>query len=250
MLEPLAGTVTAIARLRPRPPAPRVRATIVAENAIEQRSAFPSMQIPVDHLVYATRDLERGMAEIERLTGVSPTPGGQHPGRGTRNALISLGADAYLEIVAPDPDQPAPPGGRWLGVDTITASRLTTWAARSHDLSGLERRAAAGGVPLGQVRAAARQRADGVTLSWRLTDPEPPVAGGVIPFFIDWGDSPHPSSSGDRDATLVDLHVEHPDVEGVRRMLRALDLDVQVIRAERAALVAVIEGRHGRVELR
>src|SRR5262249_11322359 len=58
----------------------------------------------VDHLAYATPDLEKGVAEIERLLGVRATPGGQHPGRGTRNALVSLGPTSYLEIVGPDPD--------------------------------------------------------------------------------------------------------------------------------------------------
>jgi hypothetical protein len=49
---------------------------------------------------------------------------------------------------------------------------------------------------------------------------------------------------------LVDLRVEHSDVEKIRRMLRTLDLDVPVSAAERAAIVAVIEGPRGRVELR
>ena len=75
------------------------------------------MRVPIDHLVYAASDLERGMREIEALTGVSPTAGGRHPGRGTQNALIALGVDVYLEIVAPDPQQPAPTSRRWLGVD-------------------------------------------------------------------------------------------------------------------------------------
>lgn len=54
----------------------------LAEKATDMRP--PGMRIPVDHLVYATSNLERGMEEIERLTGVPPTLGGQHPGRGTR----------------------------------------------------------------------------------------------------------------------------------------------------------------------
>lgn len=208
------------------------------------------MQSQVDHLVYATPDLELGVEEIERLIGLTPTLGGQHPGRGTRNALLALGSDVYLEIVAPDPDQPPPARGRWLGVDAAAAGRLTTWAAKGSDLPSLRRRAVAQGVRLGAVRAGARQRADGVRLSWQLTDPDPLVAGGVIPFLIDWGDSPHPSRSAAQGASLVDFRVEHPDVERVRRMLRALEVDVVVAHADRAALVAVVEGRRGRVELR
>lgn len=208
------------------------------------------MQRPLDHLVYATPDLAGGMADIERLTGVRPTPGGQHPGRGTRNALIALGPDAYLEIVAPDPDQPPPTGDRWLGVDAVTAGRLTTWAARGTRLTELRRHAVEHGVPLGELRAGARRRSDGVMLAWHLTDPDPLVAGGVVPFLIDWEQSPHPSRAGAQGASLVDLRVEHPDVEGVRRMLRVLDLDVPVTRAARAGLVAVIDGPRGRVELR
>lgn len=208
------------------------------------------MQIPVDHLVYATRDLDRGMEEMERLTGIAPTPGGRHPGRGTRNALLSLGADVYLEIVAPDPVQPPPPAGRWLGVDKVNASRLTTWAAKANDLVALRRRAAEQGVKLGEVQTALRQRADGVTLAWRLTDPEPLAADGVIPFFIDWGSSPHPVHSAAQGASLVSFCVEHPDATGVTRMLRALGLDVAVVPANRAALVAVIDSPRGRVELR
>lgn len=208
------------------------------------------MRIPVDHLVYATPDLDRGMAEIERLTGVAPTVGGRHPGRGTRNALIALGDDAYLEIVAPDPDQPPPVTGRWLGADAVTGSRLTTWAVRGRDLSALRSRAVERGAPLGDVRSGRRQRADGVMLSWQLTDPEPLIADGVVPFLIDWGDSPHPSRSATHGATLVDLHLEHPDVASIEGTLRALDLDVSVTAAQSAAIVAVIDGRRGRVELR
>ena len=95
-------------------------------------------------------------------------------------------------------------------------------------------------------------RAEALTWSVRLAlfDLRSRVWRGVIPFFIDWGDSPHPADSAAQGATLVDLRVEHPDVDKIRRMLGALDLDVDVVAAEKPAIVTAIEGPRGRVELR
>src|SRR5262245_57770287 len=110
----------------------------------------------VDHLVYATPDLSRGVEEIEKLLGVRPTPGGQHPGRGTRNALVALGPTSYLEIVGPDPDQPPPKEPRAFGLDALAAPRLVGWAANTSDLDALVRDAASRGVHLGEVKSGGR----------------------------------------------------------------------------------------------
>ena len=72
----------------------------------------------VDHLVYATPDLEFGLKKLEQKLGVRAAAGGAHPGRGTRNALIALGPATYLEVLAPDPGQPAPKP-RWFRIDEI-----------------------------------------------------------------------------------------------------------------------------------
>ena len=95
-----------------------------------EKPAPPGLLARVDHLVYAAADLDRGIEEIEKLLGVRAAIGGRHPGRGTRNALIALGPETYLEIIAPDPDQPAPASARSFGLDAVEKSRLVTWAAK------------------------------------------------------------------------------------------------------------------------
>ncbi|HEX6729565.1 MAG TPA: VOC family protein [Pyrinomonadaceae bacterium] len=204
----------------------------------------------VDHIVYATPDLNRGIEEIEKLLGIRASAGGQHPGRGTRNALLALGPTTYLEIIAPDPEQPPPNQPRPFGLDQLKNSRLVAWFVSSHDLEGLRNEAARKGVSLGEVRSGTRRRPDGVELSWQFTNPWAPVADGIVPFFIDWGESSHPAHTAAKGATLVSLRAEHPDVRGVRRTLRQLGLDLPVKRGPSAAIIAIIEGPRGRVELR
>ena len=224
--------------------------TLIATSNGAGQKASAKLISRVDHLVYATPDLNRGVEEIEKLLGVRATAGGQHPGRGTRNAMVALGPTAYLEILAPDPEQPPPEEPRPFGLDELKESRLIAWFVNGRDLERLRGEAVRKGVPLGEVKSGSRRRPDGVQLWWQFTDPWVRVADGIVPLFIDWGDSPHPARTAAKGATLVSMRAEHPDVLGVREMLRRLGFDLAVKRGQSPALIAVIEGPRGRVELR
>src|SRR5262245_3419434 len=222
----------------------------VATLMVAQEKAPDELLRRIDHLVYTTPDLKTGIDTMQQLVGVQASPCGQHPGMGTRNALIALGPSTYLEIIGPDPEQPKPDGPRRFGIDDLKEPRLFTWVARGTDLDAFAAKAAQNGVSLGAVISGRRQRPDGVLLTWRYTDPNTVVADRLVPYFIDWGTSPHPALTAAPGATLVALRAEHPDATRVQKMLGALGLALAVQSGPKPALIATIAGPKGRVELR
>jgi hypothetical protein len=204
----------------------------------------------VDHLVYATPDLQLGIDTAEKLFGVRATPGGQHPGQGTRNALIALGPATYFEIIGPDPEQPRPAGGRRFGIDDLKGPHLLTWVAKGKSLDKFAANAKARGIELGAIIPGSRKRPDGVVLSWTYTDPRVVLADRLVPYFIDWGASPHPSATASKGVTLVGLRAEHPDAERVQEMMKLLLLELVVTQGPKPSLIATFNTPKGRVVLK
>jgi len=204
----------------------------------------------VDHLVYATPDLDGTVTALDRLLGVRASVGGRHAGRGTRNALLAIGPRCYLEIVGPDPEQHLPAHPTWFGIDDLQAPKLVTWAAKSSNLERVVVSARRGGLPLGPITSGSRQRPDGVTLTWQFTEPTVMQEDGILPFFIDWQSSSHPAESAASGAELISFFAEHPDTGRVKRSLAALVLDLEVRPAAAPALVAVLRSARGEFQLR
>ena len=168
-----------------------------------------SLEIRVDHLVYATPDLAMTVAQITDEWGIAPTPGGRHDGRGTANELLALGGGAYLEIIGPDPEQPEPSTPRPFGVDGITEPQLVTWAAAVPDLDLWLEWCAARKIDPGPAFDMQRTTPGGDVLRWRLTMP-PEDGAGLIPFLIEWpGETPATSSAPG--VELFGLSFQYPD---------------------------------------
>ena len=158
------------------------------------------MSAEVDHLVVAAATLEQGVQWCESVLGVTPGPGGKHAFIGTHNRLLSVASPAfpraYLEVIAIDPDAPAPPRPRWFGLDTRprdAAPGLVHFVARTADVRGLRAALAAIDHDPGEPRAASRDTARG-TLRWTITLREDGrmVCAGALPTLIEWQDA-HPS---------------------------------------------------------
>lgn len=203
----------------------------------------------MDHLVFASPDLDRGVRHVEQLVGAPMSPGGRHLGLGTHNKLLRLGEACYMEVVGIDPRQPVPERPYWFGLGTLDAPRLVSWCHKGDDLQGLGARGRAAGIDLGEPLSGGRELNDGTRLSWTFTDPWADRAGGVIPFFIDWGNSKHPAESMPDLCTFVGLRIEHPEAESVRAWLAALGLDTPVSEGHAPRLIATLSTPAGLVEL-
>lgn len=205
----------------------------------------------LDHLVYAVPDLDRATAELSERLGVKPSAGGRHPGRGSRNALLSLGPSSYIEVIGPDTDQPDPQGPRPFGIDELRSPRLVTWAIAERDLEGRIERAARAGYDAGRPFPLSRDLPDGTHLEWRVARREGGRRGGegLVPFLIDWGSCPHPAQSSAAGCALVELVGRHPEPERVRTELAALGVELRVESADEPALITTLDTPRGRVEL-
>lgn len=152
------------------------------------------MTVRVDHLVVAAASLADGAAWCEATLGVTPGPGGRHAVMGTHNCLLKIATeafpDAYLEILAIDPDSPAPQRARWFGLDQLDLAggpRLIHLVARSTMLDmhrwGLINVGLNPGNPLHASRETAKGR-----LAWEILvrDDGGLECGGALPTLIQW----------------------------------------------------------------
>jgi len=190
------------------------------------------------------------MDEIEALLGARPVRGGNHPQYGTHNALLSLGPGTYLEVIARDPDLPAPDRGALFDVPEMDDSRLIAWVCRVTDIQESADALRDAGIVLGPIYSGRREKPDGGIVSWELTDPYIRPLNGAIPLLIDWGNTPHPSTDVPSVGQLVEFTVTHPDTEMIRSALSVIEAEVNVMDGDQFHLAATIRTKNGLITIR
>jgi hypothetical protein len=201
----------------------------------------------LDHILLGCNDLDAGIAFVEERTGVRAAFGGVHPGAGTRNALLSLGRNHYLEIIAPDPQQPASADARDL--KSLEEPVLVGWAVHPGDIQQFAARLKEQGIAATGPTPGSRKRLDGRVLNWQtlvLKDD----AGGLLPFFIEWGaNALHPSVDAPQGCSLTLFEAATPSPSVLMKQADQLQIDLPVTQARTPHLHAIITGPKGQLDV-
>ncbi len=165
------------------------------------------LDMRLDHISYAAGPdgLASTAARIGGLLGREFTDGGVHPRFGTRNMILPLADDTYVEVVEvlDHPASDKAPFGQAVRARSALGGGWLGWCVAVDDLASIEHR-------LGRAAALGnRHRPDGTELRWRqiginglITDPQ-------LPFFIKW-ESPaelHPSRGGDGKISMAKVEL-------------------------------------------
>lgn len=200
----------------------------------------------IDHLVWAAPDLDQAASRLSALTGCPVQSGGVHLNVGARNALLGLGERTYVEVLAPDPGQNTAAAA--MNLKALKAPALYTFAVASPRLDQVGKRLEQAGLPHAGVIPMSRRLPTGQLVRWRLLMPTGHAYGPLAPFFIDWGDSPHPADGLAGDCRLKSLTLTHPEAWSLKILMEKLEIEVDV-RTGAAGLTAELETPRGLVTL-
>ncbi len=203
----------------------------------------------IDHIVIGARTLEQGARYVEETLGVKPSKGGAHPGYGTHNMLLGLGANCYLEIIAPDPGQPEPGHPRPFDLDDASLRtmleaepRLIAYVATTTALEAVVARL--GPSQTGAIRTMTRG-----DLTWRMAfPPQRQDMDNLIPPLIQWDGEAAAKRIKDSGWRLTSLEAEHPDTQALHGALnlRGLTDAVKIRQSPHLRLIAHLRHKDGR----
>ena len=160
----------------------------------------------VDHVSYAA-EVDGLKATAKRLSeklGVTPVDGGIHPRFGTRNIILRLAHERYVEVVEvlDHPASDKAPFGQAVRARSEAGGGWLGWVVCVDDLSEAERR-------LGrEAVVGSRRRPDGVELKWRQLGVKGLMADPQLPYYVKWDDQRlHPSVGAKTNVTISGLQI-------------------------------------------
>lgn len=160
----------------------------------------------VDHVSYAAEvdGLKATAKRLGQKLGVTPVDGGIHPRFGTRNIILPLAHQRYVEVVEvlDHPASDKAPFGQAVRARSEAGGGWLGWVVRVDDLTEAEKR-------LGREAAeGCRRGPDGIELKWRQLGVKGLMADPQLPFYIKWDEqSRHPSVGAATSVSISGLQI-------------------------------------------
>ncbi|KAL3912237.1 MAG: hypothetical protein SGILL_006962 [Bacillariaceae sp.] len=183
----------------------------------------------LDHVVLAAPDLEKAMQQFEKLTGIAPTHVGPLQGLGAKTAHVGLDNNRYIEILAPDDEDPGPLGEE---LKKLEDGSLTPYhyAIRSSEVSRLIEGYVYDVLGWDPDHIAMVQALpDNSLRQWDLLTMYGHDMGGAAPYYVKWNDhARHPTASIPLNATLTLCKVRVPEHHDVHKLITGVGgLDIE-----------------------
>ena len=191
----------------------------------------------LDHLSFAAGPdgLAATAERIGELLGTTFVDGGVHPRFGTRNMVLPLAGDTYLEVVEvlDHPASDKAPFGQAVRARSALGGGWLGWVVAVDDITVVEHR-------LGREAVIGnRHRPDGTELRWKQIGVNGLIADPQLPFFIQWEVPAELHPSHGADGSLL---------PGLPRDRRRLAARQRVARRDRRGAARGREGRVGRTQ--
>jgi Glyoxalase-like domain len=174
----------------------------------------------LDHIVLAAPDLEKAMEQFHEMTGIMPTHVGPLQGLGAKTAHVGLDNNRYIEILAPDSEDPGPLGDE---LKALKDNTLTPYhyAIRSSEVSRLIEGYVYDVLGWDPDHIAMVQALpDDTVRQWDLLTMYGHDVGGVAPYYVRWVDpTHHPTAKIPLNATLLSCRVVAPEDHDVHKLI-------------------------------
>ena len=160
----------------------------------------------VDHVTYAAEhDGVRATADrLAEKLGIRAVNGGVHPTFGTRNVILPMAHERYVEVVEvlDHPASDKAPFGQAVRARSQQGGGWLGWVVRVEDLAPIAAR-------LGREPAPGYRRfPDNRELRWKQVGVNGLINDPQLPFFVQWDEgSVHPSAAATSEVTIKHLTI-------------------------------------------
>lgn len=182
--------------------------------------------IQIDHIILAVNDLDSGIEQFEKLTGIKAEYGGGHPNSYTHNAIVALDGMAYIEILAPKKELDTVPEF----FKNLNQLKPIGFALSTNEIEFLEKTVQDAHFKTNGIEDWSRTKPNGDKLKWKLLQIQAPSID-INPFFIDWSEeSGHPSFQTNANCSLLEFKLTTPYKNEIETILTGNGAKIKILK--------------------